>query len=85
MEWSPDAWRQTPGRPPWSPSLGTTQQWKQQDQGEGQVCNLRAGLSHPGHQMSPGCMGQQKLSTYTGSENRKRDKKPPLSVAVGWG
>lgn len=29
----------------WSLSLGVTQQWKQQDRGEGQVCSLRAGLS----------------------------------------
>ena len=68
------SWRQTPGRAPWSPSLGTMQQWKQQDQGEGQVCNLRAGLSHPGHQMSPASMGNRScrltLDLRTGKETR---------------
>lgn len=67
------------------PSLGATQQWKQQDQGEGQVCNLRAGLSHPGHQTSPGRIGQPKLLTYTGSENRENDERRLLSVGVRWG
>ena len=38
-----------------------------------------------GHQMSPGSIGQPRSSTYTGSENRGCDKRPPLRVGHGAG
>lgn len=38
-----------------------------------------------GHQMSPGSIGQPRSSTYTGSENRGCDKRPPLRGGCGAG
>lgn len=56
-------------------SLGATQQWKQQTRVRARSATSRAGLSHPGHQMSPVWANQScrlpTLDLRTGKVTRK--------------